>query len=252
MSLAAYTAVAFAVMGIHGWRLRSAPDDAFHRRAFAYAFGLALVATPLQILSGDMAAKHVAERQPIKLAAAEGLFETRRAAPLTIGGWPDEDARTLHGAIEIPYALSILAKGDPEAEVVGLDAVPREEWPPVAIVHVAFQIMVGCGTVMLAYVGIGALLWWRRGPPWTQRRFVALAPWLGPLGLVAIEAGWTVTEVGRQPWIIRGIMRTADAVTPMPGLAVPFAAFTLLYLVLGVVVIVLLRKHVLAAGVRGR
>jgi cytochrome d ubiquinol oxidase subunit I len=249
MSLAAYVAIAFAVMGIHGWRLRRSPDDPFHRRAFAYAFGMALVAMPLQILSGDLAAKHIADRQPIKLAAAEGLFETQTGAPLSIGGWPDEDARELRGAIEIPYGLSILAQNDPHAEVVGLDAVPRDLWPPVAVVHVAFQIMVACGFTMLAYVGIGGILWLRaRPPPWAHRRFVAAAPWLAPLGLVAIEAGWTVTEVGRQPWIIKGIMRTSEAVTPMPGLQVPFLVFTALYLVLGVVVIVLLRGHVLAAG----
>jgi cytochrome d ubiquinol oxidase subunit I len=200
-------------------------------------------------LSGDLAAKHIADRQPIKLAAAEGLFETQTGAPLSIGGWPDEDARELRGAIEIPYGLSILAQNDPHAEVVGLDAVPRDLWPPVAVVHVAFQIMVACGFTMLAYVGIGGILWLRaRPPPWAHRRFVAVAPWLSPLGLVAIEAGWTVTEVGRQPWIIKGIMRTSEAVTPMPGLQVPFLVFTALYLVLGVVVIVLLRGHVLAAG----
>lgn len=253
MSLAAYAAVAFAVMGIHGWRLRRSPDDPFHRRAFAYALGLALVAMPLQIVSGDLSAKHIADRQPIKLAAAEALFETQRGAPLSIGGWPDEDARELRGAIEIPYGLSILAQGELDAEVIGLDAVPRELWPPVAVVHIAFEVMVVCGFTMLGYALLGGFLWWRaRPPPWAHRRFVALAPWLAPLGLVAIEAGWTVTEVGRQPWIIRGVMRTSEAVTPMPGLTVPLFTFTALYLVLGIVVIALLRRHVLAAEVRPR
>jgi cytochrome d ubiquinol oxidase subunit I len=122
--------------------------------------------------------------------------------------------------------------------------MPRDQWPPVPVVHVAFQVMVGCGIVLAAVSVIGGLLWWRRralpDDAWYLRTLVAA----GPLGLIAVEAGWTVTEVGRQPWIIRGVMRTADAVTPMPGLVVPFAVFTGLYLVLGVVVIVLLRRQV--------
>jgi cytochrome d ubiquinol oxidase subunit I len=247
VALASYTAVAFAVVGIHAWRLRKQPDDPFHRRALSLALGLAIVSTPLLVLSGDRSAKHIATNQPIKLAAAEGLYHTTRAAPFTIGGWPDPEAERMRGGIEVPFVLSILAHGDPHAEVVGLDAVAPELRPPVGIVHVAFDVMVGCGTTMLLFVLWSAWLWWRaRPPPWAHRRFLAIAPWVAPLGLVALEAGWTVTEVGRQPWIVRGVMLTADAVTPMPGLVVPLVAFTALYVFLGVVVLVLLRAHVLA------
>jgi cytochrome bd ubiquinol oxidase subunit I len=252
VSLSAYAAVAFAVMGIHAWALRRDPHSALHQTAFRLALGLALVATPAQILSGDLSSKHIAEHQPIKLAAAEALFETQTRAPLAIGGIPDLEARELRYALEIPGGLSLLAFSKLDAEVVGLDAFERELWPPVTIVHVAFQIMVGCGVAMLGIVGLGALLWLsaaRRGtpPPWKRRRYLDLALLAGPLGLIAIEAGWTVTEVGRQPWIIVGHMKTADALTPMPHLVVPFLGFTLLYLFLGVIVLVLLKNHVLAS-----
>ena len=245
MLVAAYTSVAFLLVGIHAHRLRRRPNSRFHRKAVGVGLVLAVVGAPLQVLTGDLSAKHIAQHQPAKLAAAEGLFETTRGASLAIGGWPDEDERRLRGAIEIPKALSILAFADPDAEVQGLDAVPREDWPPVPIVHVAFQIMVGCGMILLAVAGWVVVQWIRRRPPEDDRILLRVAPWVAPLGLVAIEAGWVVTEVGRQPWIIRGVMRVADAVTPMPGLAIPFAAMTLLYVVLGVVVIVMLRAHVI-------
>ena len=126
--------------------------------------------------------------------------------------------------------------------------MPRELWPPVGIVHLAFDVMVGCGTIMLAFAAWAAWCWWRaRPPPWQHRRLLVLAQLVAPLGCIAIEAGWVVTEVGRQPWIVRGFMRTADAVTPMPNLVVPLVAFTALYLVLGIVVIVLLRAMVRAS-----
>jgi cytochrome bd ubiquinol oxidase subunit I len=252
VSLSAYAAVAFVVMGIHAWALRRHPHSALHQTAFRLALGLALVATPAQILSGDHSSKHIAEHQPIKLAAAEALFETQTRAPLAIGGIPDLEAQELRYGLEIPGGLSLLAFSELDAEVLGLDAFERELWPPVTIVHVAFQIMVGCGFAMLGVVGLGALLWLlaaRRGtpPPWERPRYLNLAILAGPLGLIAIEAGWTVTEVGRQPWIIVGHMKTADALTPMPHLAVPFLGFTLLYLILGVIVLVLLKNHVLAS-----
>lgn len=243
--LASYAAVSFAVMGIHAHALLRKPDDTMHRRAFALALGMAMVAIPLQVASGDRSAKHIAAHQPIKLAAAEGLFEGQRAAPISLGGWPDLEAKRMRGAIEVPWVLSVLATGDPQGEVIGLDAVPPELWPPIGIVHIAFDVMVGCGTAMLLFALWGGWVWWRaRPPPWQHRRLLWLARVVAPLGLVAVEAGWVVTEVGRQPWIVRGWMRTADAVTPMPGLVVPLVGFTLLYLVLGVVVVVLLRALV--------
>lgn len=255
MSLAAYVAVAIAVMGLHAWALRRDPTNELHQTAFRLALGLALVAVPAQLLSGDHSAKHIAHNQPTKLAAAEALFHTQARAPLAIGGVPDLEAGELRGAIELPGALSFIAFGDPDAEVIGLDQTPRELWPPVGVVHLSFDLMVGCGMLMLALVGLGALMWLDarvrgRPPPWARPRYLTAAMLAGPIGLIALEAGWVVTEVGRQPWVIQGYMKTADAVTPMPHLIVPFLSFSLLYLFLGIVVIVLLKNHVLAASAR--
>lgn len=246
VSLSAYVSVGFAVAGIHASRLLRHPSSEFHRAAVGIAFAMAAIATPLQMGSGDLSAKHIARFQPVKLAAAEGLFETTRGAPLSIGGIPDREHRELNYAIEIPYLLSVLAFADPDAEVRGLNAFPEQDWPPLLVTHLAFQVMIGCGTAMLAVVGLGGWVFWRQREL-TDRRFLKVCVLASPLGVIALEAGWCVTEVGRQPWIIHGIMRTAEAVTPMPHLVVPLAAYTLLYLVLGVVVVRLLRAHVLLA-----
>jgi cytochrome d ubiquinol oxidase subunit I len=247
MGLAAYVSVAFAAMGIHAYALLKNPQSPMHQKALKLAFGVALFTMPLQLVSGDLAAKHLAKHQPIKLAAAEAHFKTESGAPLAIGGWPDEENATRTLALEIPKMLSILAKADPEAEVLGLLDFPREEWPPVAPVHLGFQIMVGCGFAMLGVVGLGILLRlrkkWFTDHPLLLKLLVAASP----LGLIALEAGWVVTEVGRQPWVIRGLLKTADAVTPMPGLWIPFFTFSLLYLFLGLMVILLLRAHVFAS-----
>jgi cytochrome d ubiquinol oxidase subunit I len=245
MAVAAYSSVSFAVLGIHAWRLLRDPTSSFHRAAVRVVLPLAIVSAPLQALTGDFAAKHLADHQPSKLAAAEGLFETERGAALAIGGLPDEEAGTLRYALEIPYLLSVLAQGDPQAEVVGLKAFPRRDWPPVLLVHVSFQVMVGCGVAMLALAAWAAWKLLRRRSLAEDRRFLRACMLAGPLGLIALEAGWMVTELGRQPWIIRGVMRTADAVTPMPNVVVSLVISCVIYLLLGAVVLLLLTRYVL-------
>jgi len=244
MTLAAFAAVGFAVAAIHAHLLRTDSANLFHRRAMGIALAVGGGAALLQTVSGDLSARHVARHQPAKLAAMEAHYDTERGAPLRIGGWPDEEAERTRWAIEIPYGLSLLAFHDPRAEVRGLKEFPRADRPPVAVVHAAFQVMVGCGTVMAVTALAGAWLYWRRrrlpDAPW----YLRLVTLTGPLGFVAIEAGWTVTEVGRQPWIIHGVMRTADAVTPMPRLVIPLVTFTAVYLLLAFVVVVLLRRQV--------
>jgi cytochrome d ubiquinol oxidase subunit I len=245
MTLAAFAATGFAVAGIHAFLLLFNPVNAFHRRALSIALLLGAPAALLQPISGDISARQVAAQQPVKLAAMEAHFETRPGAPLTIGGWPDMDAGTVRYGIRIPYGLSLLAFHDPNAVVKGLNDFPREDWPNVPIVHIAFQIMVALGTY-LALVSLWAGWTALRGRDLAANRRLLQAIALGaPMGFVAIEAGWTVTEVGRQPWIIHGVLRTADAVTPMPGLIVPFVLFTLLYCFLGVIVVWLLYRQII-------
>lgn len=250
MTLAAYAATGFVVAGIHAFMLIREPDNRFHKAALAIALVVGGVCAFLQPVSGDLLAKTVAKTQPVKLAAFEGQFQTETGAPLRIGGIPDESAGMTHYAIEIPKALSILAYNDPNAVVRGLNDFPADQWPPVAIVHIAFQIMVACGFAMMAialWAG-GRYLRGRRRRSWLDSKwFLRALVAAAPLGFIAIETGWVVTEVGRQPWIIYGVMRTVDAVTPMPGLLLPFITFTVLYIFLALVTVWLLLRQVAAS-----
>lgn len=252
MSLAAYAATGLAVAGIHAFMLLGDRQNLFHRRALGIALTVGGIASILQPVSGDILAKAVAKNQPVKLAAFEGHFETEKGAHLRIGGIPDEEKRETKYAIEIPYVLSILAYGDPNAEVKGLNDFPRDEQPPVAVVHFAFQIMVGCGMLMVLLTLWGGWRWWRtrrrENKTWHDSKWFLKALVIAiPLGFIAIETGWVVTEVGRQPWIIYGIMRTSEAVTPMPGLIVPFLTFTILYIFLAIITVWLLLRQVAAS-----
>jgi cytochrome bd ubiquinol oxidase subunit I len=250
MIIAAYAATGFAVAGIHAFMLRRDRTNRFHKAALAIALAVGGVSAILQPLSGDLIAKTVAKTQPVKLAAFEGQFQTEQAAPLRIGGIPDETKGETRYAIEVPYALSILAYGDPHATVKGLNDFPKDVHPPVAIVHISFQIMVACGVVMMlvALWATWRYLHGRRNQRWLDSKwFLRLLVAAAPLGFIAIETGWTVTEVGRQPWIIYGVMRTREAVTPMPGLVVPFITFTVLYIFLAAITVWLLLRQVAAS-----
>jgi cytochrome d ubiquinol oxidase subunit I len=251
MTLASYAATGFAVAGIHAFLLLSDRENAFHRRALAIALLVGAPAAVLQPLSGDLSARAVAAYQPAKLAAMESHFETARRVPLLIGGWPDPETREARYAIRIPGGLSFLAFHDLNAEVKGLSEFPREDWPNVPIVHTAFQVMVALGSFMaLVALWAGVLAWRGKDPPSHVPLLRALAI-AAPMGFIAIEAGWTVTEVGRQPWIVYNVLRTADAVTPMPGLVVPFIGFTLLYCFLGVIVVYLLYRQIIRSPRHG-
>ena len=245
MTLAALAAVGFAVAGIHAFLLRRKPASEFHRAAFKLGAFLGAATIPLQVLSGDLAARRVAELQPAKLAAMEAHYHTRTHAPFVIGGWADSEKRTTRFAVEVPAALSLLIGHRAATEVPGLDQVPRDQWPNVALVHLSFDVMISCGMAMLA---LAACLGWAA---WRRHGDVFAPPLLGafvlatPLGFLAIEAGWMVTELGRQPWIIQGIMRTRDAVTSMPRLAIPFFSITAIYLLLALIVIVLMKRQFL-------
>jgi cytochrome bd ubiquinol oxidase subunit I len=245
MTLAAYAATGFAVAGIHGLMLLRDPLNAFHRRALTIGLLVGAPAALLQPISGDISARNVARYQPAKLAAMEALFETRTRAPLLVGGWPDMERREVRFGIEIPRGLSLLAFHDPDARVVGLDSVPRNDWPHVPTVHFAFQIMVGIGS-LLALLALWSIWMALRHRDIAGSRLLLKALAVSsPLGFLAIEAGWTVTEVGRQPWIVHGVLRTSEAVTPMPGLMYTFIGFTLLYLFLGLVVAWMLYSQII-------
>jgi cytochrome d ubiquinol oxidase subunit I len=237
MLLAAYAATGLGVAGVHALMLLRGSTSAFHRHALGIALMVGVPAALLQPLSGDLSVRVVARLQPTKLAALEGQFATEHGAPLRIGGWPDVDAAKTRYALEIPRGLSLLAFHDPGAKVRGLSDFPRDVWPPVVPVHLGFQLMVGLGSAMALvslWVAITAL---RRRDVAAHRGLLRALTVVAPFGFIATEAGWTVTEVGRQPWVVQGILRTADAVTPMPGLTVPLVVFTLLYVGLGVIVV---------------
>jgi cytochrome d ubiquinol oxidase subunit I len=243
MVLAAYVATAFLAAGIHAFFLLRDPQSVFHRASCSIALVVACVSIPLQMLSGDFAAREVAKLEPPKLAAMEAHYQTSTGAPLVVGGIPDDATQTVSLGLQIPFGLSLLVGENPQTKVVGLEDFPRDQWPNVRLVHWSFDIMVGTGCAMLAVAALVAWLWWRtrRLPDnkWLLRGLVGCSP----LGFIAVETGWFVTELGRQPWIIYGVMRTRDAVTPMPGLVVPFTTFTLVYLLLAVIVIFLLRRQ---------
>lgn len=244
MCLAAFTATGFAVAGVHALMILRDRNKEFHLKAFKIAAIFACIGALLQPLSGDISAKDVAKRQPAKLAAMEALYKTEKPAPLLIGGIVNEKDKTVKGAIEIPGALSFLAHGDFKAEVKGLDQIPENEHPPVAITHYAFQIMVGIGTLLLLVSLTYFFTLFKKKPLTEKRWLLKLFVVAIPLGYIALEAGWVVTEVGRQPWIIYGIMRTKDAVTPMPGIAYSFYIFSAIYVSLSVIVTFLLYRQI--------
>lgn len=243
MIVAAFQAVGFAVAGLHAlFFLRTRFE--LHRDALKIAFLMGASAAIVQPLIGDFAAKSVAQRQPIKLAAMEAHFETERGAALVIGGLPDVRAEKTEYAIKIPKLLSLLAFGSFDAEVKGLRDFPRDLWPPVLITHLAFQIMVGTGTLMAILGILGIFLLWKKPEAFFRKTWLLLLFACTPLGFVAIEAGWVVTEVGRQPWIIYGYMKTAEALTPRPGIFYTLTLYTLIYGMLSLVVAALLARQI--------
>lgn len=243
MTLAAFCATSLAVIGIHSFLVLKGVNKSFNKKAIKIALPFFLIASILQPISGDFSAKDIAKRQPEKLAALESHFETEKGASLIIGGIPNVAEGKVDYAIKIPKLLSFLAFGDFDAEVKGLNDFPKDERPPVLITHFAFQIMVGIGTLLFLlsiFIIIKILRKKEIFTPTTLR----LLTFGTPLGFIALEAGWIVTEVGRQPWIIYKVMKTADAVTPMPGIQYSFVMFSVLYIILSILVTWLFYRQV--------
>lgn len=243
MTLGAFTATGFAVAGVHAFQIFKNKHVELHKKAFKIAITFAAIAAILQPLSGDLSAKDIAKRQPVKLAAMEAHYETTKGAPLYIGGIVDNEKQEVSYKIEIPKALSFLAFGDFEAEVKGLNDFPEDVRPNVPIVHYAFQIMVGIGTLLMV-VGILFFISLKRKTWWQNNKFWLFFIGLAPMGFIALEAGWVVTEVGRQPWIIHNIMKTKDAVTPMPGMVFSFYMYVILYSILAIAVTWLMARQI--------
>ena len=243
MLLAAFGATGFLVAGIHAFLLLRGSHSEFQSRALRTALAVGILPALAQPLSGDLIAKRVAVDQPAKLAAMEALFFSKAGADLIVGGIPDTEAKTVPYGIVIPHGLSLLLAEKPNAVITGLDHIPRSEWPPVIPVHWAFQIMVGCGFLMAAVAAWSGWSWWKGRLEVDGVLHWALVS-TAPLGFIAIEAGWIVTEVGRQPWIIDHVMRTSEAITPMPGLWIPMMTFSVLYLLLAGVVVWAMWRHV--------
>ena len=243
MTLAAFTATGFAVAGIHAFQVYKKRQIELHKKAFKIAITFGAIAAILQPISGDLSAKDIAERQPVKLAAMEAHYETTKGAPLYIGGIIDAEKQEVSYKVEIPKALSFLAFGDFDAEVKGLNDFPKEDIPNVSIVHYAFQTMVGIGTLLLL-AGILFFVSLKKKKWWTSNKYWLLFSVLAPMGFLALEAGWIVTEVGRQPWIIHNIMRTKDAVTPMPGMIYSFYMYLAVYSTLAIAVTWLMMRQI--------
>jgi cytochrome d ubiquinol oxidase subunit I len=244
MVLAAFIATGFAVAGVHALLLLKNRRNNFHQQAVKTALIFSSIAALLQPFSGDYSTRDLAKRQPEKLAALEALYKTSKRADLVIGGIPNNKEQRVDYAIHIPGFLSFLAYRDFNAEVTGLDKFSKEDRPPAAITHIAFQIMVGIG-FLLAFTSILYLLFsvWGRNilmKKWWLR-LIAITT---PLGFIAVEAGWTVTETGRQPWIIYHIMRTKDAVTSMPGIQYSFFVITIVYILLSAIIVWLMRRQI--------
>jgi cytochrome d ubiquinol oxidase subunit I len=228
MYLAAYMVTGFLVAGAYAAARLRGRWGRYEQTALAIPLAVAVLASVAQIFVGDWNGRTVAAGQPTKLAAFEGLAHTTKGAPIHILGW------YVHGRVEygipIPHLLSLLAFHDPNATVQGLDSVPAADRPPVNVVRVAFQSMVGIGSLLafLSVVYLAAVVRRKRLPEsvWFYRALVAA----GPLALVALVCGWIVTEVGRQPWVVYRVMRTEDAVTGAGGIPVGYATLVLVYL----------------------
>ena len=229
--MAAYLTTAFVVGGVGAWHLLKDKTNIHARKMFSMAMWMAALVTPLQIFAGDMHGLNTLEHQPAKVMAMEGHFESHPdGAPLILFGVPDSESKTVRYAIEIPKLSSLILKHDLNAPMDGLDTIPDDEEPPVGMVFWSFRIMVGIGFAML---GIGLWSLYARArkllydAPWLHRAAILMAP----SGFVAVLAGWITTEVGRQPYVIYGLLRTADAASPLdaPAVAASLLAFIIVY-----------------------
>jgi cytochrome d ubiquinol oxidase subunit I len=230
MTIAAYLTTAFVVGGVGAYYLTRRRHTQQARLMLGMAMIMAVIVAPTQLLLGDLHGLNTLAYQPAKVAAMEGLWETRRGAPLVLFGWLDQDAQETRYALEIPKLSSLILTHDLDGEVKGLKDWPRDEQPPVGWVFWSFRVMVGVGTLMIVTGLMAIVLFLRKrlfDTPWFQYWCMALTP----AGFIAVLAGWFVTEIGRQPYIIYNVMRTAESASPVAGepIALSLTAFVVTY-----------------------
>lgn len=233
-ALAAYIAMGLGLAGVYALAMLRGDRSEYNKKALMFGLALAAVFAPLQVVSGDLSARHLAHRQPEKFAAMEGQFTTERGAPLRIGGIPFPNDHETKFAIEIPKLASILAFESANAEIKGYDSFPPNDRPNIFLAHFPFQIMVGLGFI---FVAVAAWFWlhtWRRKRIDPPRLLLLAVVATGVLGFFAIEAGWFVTEFGRQPWMIYHVLRVSGGSTPREGIWVLLVLFAVVYVVLTV------------------
>jgi cytochrome d ubiquinol oxidase subunit I len=229
MLVSAYVVSGFCVAAVYAAGILRGRDDRHHWRGLALGMGMAAVAIVLAGITGDNSARFVYEAQPAKFAAMEGVYQTQRGAPVHLGGIPIDSRHQVVYGIEIPRALSLLAAFDPNAPVRGLDSFPPDQRPNPVLVHLSFDTMVGFGLML----GFLAALFWALAIRHRRLPRSRLLLWglvaAGPASVLAMEAGWFVTEFGRQPWVVYGILRTSEAATTAPALGATFAIFIVIY-----------------------
>jgi cytochrome bd ubiquinol oxidase subunit I len=240
MYLAGYMVVGFGVAAVYAFGFLRGRRSRYDRIALAIPLAAALLAAPLQVVVGDWAARDVGRYQPVKLAAFEGLGHTEAKAPVHLLGWY-ENGHVRFG-IPVPRLLSFLDKHDPNATVTGLDSVPAADRPPVNVVRIAFQTMVGIGTGLAALALLVLFVWWRKRRLPRSLWFYRALVLAGPATVVALIAGWVTTEVGRQPWVVYNVMLTSQAVTGAKGIPVGYGTLALAYVALAIVVVFVLRR----------
>lgn len=244
---AAWLVGAFLVAGVAAYYLARARHEVMARKLLTFALPIALVMAVAQPVIGHFHILQVGEHNPEKAAAYEGVFKTVKGAPLLAFGIPDEKNRVIHFAVGMPYMLSFLETGDLMGEVKGLEEYPRENWPPVNVVFTTFHLMVMLGMMMIGVAALGIFLLWRK-KLYQARWFLLVLPWLIPIPYLANELGWIGAEIGRQPWIIYGVMKTAEGATitlPMWQLTISFIGITLVYLAITVLTFLAVRNYVI-------
>jgi len=246
MLLASFLSASLLIAGVHAYYLLKKRHTEFSKIGFSSAMTAILLLAPVQIFVGDLHGLNVTQNQPVKLAAMEGIWQTEKGAALRLFAWPDEDTESNKYEISIPKMASLIITHEWEGEVAGLDQVPAEDRPPVPVVFFSFRIMLGLGGLMLL-LGISGLVARKAGCLYRFRPLLGLSVIMIPSGVIATLAGWYVVEVGRQPWLVQGLVRTADVISPLPAqqVALTLMLFVVVYSVLFFTYLYFIRKLVL-------